>query len=662
MRIDFVRLKNYRPYIDEKIKFSSDEKKKNFTIIQGANGTGKTSLLNAVTWCLYDEEIHLTKGLTGLPLCNTEAFDNLKKKQILDVEVEIQMIDEEGRKHNIIRTLKYRKGEDNEEEVVPDPSSKERDGSTFQYFREERGQSKKLPEPRFFLEQTMPENIKEYFFFDGEQLNQYFKESSGERIKKAVFDVSQITVMGKLIDRLIKKRRDIIRDSGDLGPEIEKLKEEIEIRQKSFDTYKEDLRKKKWDKEQAKKLEIEKSEELRQYPDSAGFETRRLEVEKQIERIDDDVKFFKDEKLKGLLKISNSIIAYDALVNAKKIVDKGINEGRYPPDAKKDFIEPLLKKNKCICGRDLSDPKCKKMIQDLLKRISTDSDICSEIIGMQGNLREMIDQIGSFDEEQVELSKKIKDLETDRNGCIKEQEVLLKKIGSSPIEKIQRLKQQLEDAKKAKDDLSYDIGKMEAQIETERKNLHNRNNYLTSILKKQGKFKTITKILAFLDKSVEYAGQIKNEIMQEVREKIQAKTKEQFFNLIWNKEAFQDVIIDGEYNISVIHHSGREGIGTLSAGQRQVLALSFMAALKQVSGFNTPIMIDTPLGRISKEPKNNIARKLPNYLKGSQVTMLVTEEEYTPEVRSLLKCRVQKEFRIILESPTIAEVIEYDKR
>ncbi len=409
MRIDLIKLKNFRPYVDEEIIFSSDEKKKNFTIIQGANGAGKSSLLNAITWCLYDEEIHLTKGLKGLPLCNTEAFDNLEKGKILNVEVEIQMIDEEGRKHNVIRSINYRKDSDGQESIVPDPSSKEKDGSIFMYFREENGQSKKLPEPRFFLEQIMPEDIKEYFFFDGEQLNQYFKESSGEKIKEAVFNVSQITVIENLIDRLIRKRRDLIRDSGDLGPNIERLKEEIKIRGDSLENYKTDLKKKKWDKEQAEKIENEKSEELRQYPDSAEYENRRIEIEEKIEKIEDDIKFLKGEKLKRLLKVSNSIIAYDALVEAKKMVDKGIADGKYPPDAKKDFIEPLLKKNKCICGRDLTDPKCKKLIKDLLKRISTDSDICSEVIGMQGKLREMIDQIESFDEEQVELSKKIRD-------------------------------------------------------------------------------------------------------------------------------------------------------------------------------------------------------------------------------------------------------------
>jgi len=103
-----------------------------------------------------------------------------------------------------------------------------------------------------------------------------------------------------------------------------------------------------------------------------------------------------------------------------------------------------------------------------------------------------------------------------------------------------------------------------------------------------------------------------------------------------------------------------EGIGTLSAGERQVLALSFMAALNSVSGFDVPIIIDTPLGRISKEPKKSIARNLPKYLKGEQVTLLVTEEEYTPEVRASLSGRVGKSYVIEFKETgngNLAEVI-----
>jgi DNA sulfur modification protein DndD len=661
MRIDFIHLQNYRPYLNEKIIFGSDEENKNFTIIQGANGAGKSSLLNAITWCLYDEEIHIKNDLKGLPVFNTEAFENLKKKETIETKVEIQMIDKQGTKHSFSRSIKYIKNSNGREDLMADPSSKEKDGSTFQYFIEESNQWKLVTDPKFHLEQIMPEAIKEYFFFDGERLNKFFSESKSEAIKQAVFDISQISAIEKAIKRLKDKRRDFLDDAGDLGPDIQKLRDEINLRQKSLDDFKERLRETKWHRDQAKKLEEGVSEDLKQYPDSANFETERIKVQENLKKVEDDLKYFKGEKLKKLLKSSTPVIAYEAITFTKELVEKEVSEDKYPPDAKKGFLEGLLKNGKCICGESLSDPECRRNVEELLERVATASEICSEVMNMQGKLTSLLDQVKDFDEEQVDLSKKIRELEKDEESLNKQHEVLLKKIGSSPLEKIKLLKETLEGARAEWERNVKEIGMMETKISLEEKNIAMKDQELTKKIKEQSKFEYVTLVLGFLEASIRQAEQIKNEIMHEVREKIQEKTKQQFLSLIWNPQAFKDVIIDEEYNISVIHLSDREGIGTLSAGQRQVLALSFMAALKQVSGFDIPIVIDTPLGRISKEPKNNIAKKLPNYLKGSQVTMLVTEEEYTPEVRDLLRERVGREYQIILENPSSAKVIKYGK-
>ena len=597
--------------------------------------------------------------MKGLPVFNTAAFDKLKKKESIETKVEIQMVDKQGTKHNFVRSIKYIKNSDGGESLIADPSSKEKDGSTFQYFIEDGHQWELVADPKFHLEQIMPEAIKEYFFFDGERLNQYFKESKSEAIKQAVFDISQISVIEKAIKRLKDKKREFLDNAGNLGPEIEKLRDEINLRQKSLDDFKQRLRETKWDRDQAKKLEEEISEELRKYPDSANFETERIKVQENLKKVEEDIKYFKGEKLKKLLRSSTAVIAYDAVIYTKELVGKEIREDKYPPDAKKGFLDGLIKSGKCICGQSLSDPAYRKNVEELLKRVSTASEICSEVMNMQGKLTSLLDQVNYFDEEQVELSRKLRDLEKEEESLDKEHELLLKKIGSSPVEKIKSLKENFEKTRTEREHLIKEIGMMETKISLEEKTISLKDQELTKKIKEQSKFESVTRILGFLETSIGQTEQIKNEIMQEVREKIQEKTKHQFFSLIWNPEAFKDVVIDEEYNISVIHLSGREGIGTLSAGQRQVLALSFMAALKQVSGFDIPIVIDTPLGRLSKEPKNNIAKKLPNYLKGSQVTMLVTEEEYTAEVRELLRDRVGKEYQIILENQSSAKVINY---
>ena len=63
-----------------------------------------------------------------------------------------------------------------------------------------------------------------------------------------------------------------------------------------------------------------------------------------------------------------------------------------------------------------------------------------------------------------------------------------------------------------------------------------------------------------------------------------------------------------------------------------------------------------------QKKKVNIAKNLPNYLEGKQVILLVTEEEYSPEVRDELCKNVGIEYRIDFSEDAegaIAKVIPY---
>ena len=138
---------------------------------------------------------------------------------------------------------------------------------------------------------------------------------------------------------------------------------------------------------------------------------------------------------------------------------------------------------------------------------------------------------------------------------------------------------------------------------------------------------------------------VKKRLIDDIRKTIEQKTQDYFISLIWKKGEFSKIGIDEGYNVSVINRFGDECLGSLSAGERQVLALSFLAALREVSGFDAPIIIDTPLGRISDKPRENIAELLPKFLKGSQVTMLTTDSEYKG-VRGKLLDHVGKEYEL----------------
>jgi DNA sulfur modification protein DndD len=137
---------------------------------------------------------------------------------------------------------------------------------------------------------------------------------------------------------------------------------------------------------------------------------------------------------------------------------------------------------------------------------------------------------------------------------------------------------------------------------------------------------------------------VRADLLEETRQRIQAKTEEYFLQLIWKKATYKSVKIDPNYRLSVENIRGLPALGSLSAGERQVLALAFMAALGTISGFDAPVVIDTPTGRISGKPRENIAETLPDYLRETQATFLMTDTEYTDNVRVRLMPYVGKEY------------------
>ena len=86
-------IKNYRQYRDVEIKFEPNPNK-NFTIIKGNNGTGKTTFLNALSWCLYGEEIHDYRDDSSMDICNNKSFKLAENHSNIDVVVEMEFLDD----------------------------------------------------------------------------------------------------------------------------------------------------------------------------------------------------------------------------------------------------------------------------------------------------------------------------------------------------------------------------------------------------------------------------------------------------------------------------------------------------------------------------------------------------------------------------------------
>ena len=65
------------------------------------------------------------------------------------------------------------------------------------------------------------------------------------------------------------------------------------------------------------------------------------------------------------------------------------------------------------------------------------------------------------------------------------------------------------------------------------------------------------------------------------------------------------------------------------------LAYAFTLAIHETSGQNCPLVVDSPLGRVSDENRENMARELLKISKHKQIIMLFTPDEYSAEVKDI---------------------------
>jgi len=665
--IERISLKNYRQYEEAEIEFCRPTGGRNITVILGDTGSGKTNLVNAITWCLYGNEKHLTARNKGLDIYNTLAAKNLKPGETFQVQVKIHLGESDGGRIIVTRSLKYKVEFDGRVVRIPDHLSKAEDQSTLEMMRMIGKDMKEVQDPEFIIQKLIPEQIEEYFFFDGERLDEYFKEKSGVKIAEAVFKISQL----ELIERVIKHLKDLkqffVRDRNDLSPRIEEIRDLIDRLTATLTDLNDRKEKAEAQRDEAERLELEAREKLREAPvqNIGKLEDERAELEENIEKTRKEIEELKNEKIQYLCSIAPAILASSCIQKASKLIGESEASGIIPPEYQPGFVNKLLTTGRCICGRDLIKGSSEyEEVKGLLNKSSILASLTRILIEDAGRLENLRQMVQEFPDKITRMNSRIQNLERNIETMEKRKLTIDSQIASCDSEKIRQYENEVQEYLKKKEKLIEEIGQLKQQIQATQSKIAMEEKELEKELKKQTKYKELVACLEFCQELLDVASGVKEKTMEDVRKEIEQQTKELFFGMIWKERTYANIEIDEHYNVSVKHISGNEAIGTLSAGERQILALAFVSALNNVSGFDVPIVIDTPLGRISSGPREKIARSLPSCFSDRQVILLMTNEEYTSEVKKVLSEHLSKEFSIEFTEcadGSKARVIENDR-
>lgn len=654
MKIFYLKMRNYRQYREVHIEFSTGSER-SFTIIQGSNGAGKTTILNAITWCLYGEEMHLTDADSKkLPIANEKLSYELQPGQTEGVRVEIGLGTAQV-EYMISRAAQIYKTMDGGFNVVADT-----DPSVLYLIR---GDWKESDQPNFAVKALLPREISQFFLFDGEQLNRFFQKDSAERVKKGIVDVSQIDLLDTSSQHLRKVHNDLVRETPQIDNEVDeqkKLYEEAEQEIKACDERLRDLQE---DLNGVEENIEEISLKLRESPDE---EVRNLQQER--ETLEQNIKGYKSEvntlagkAAKKLREVGPIVYTYKALENALAKIQSKVDVGDLPPIVRKPFFTGLLDQQVCVCGTHLTEgSEARQNVQQRMNALKSVEDFMSKASEGRFRLANILDTLPEKIQQQQGFGRNIWQYEEMISEAQRRLMEISQKIEEDiDLEEPQLLEQQLQEYEKERQRINREIGKeQKIHSDLERKSKTALQKYHKALERDEKQQELLTRSEICSD-ALDILEQIRSELLTETREKIQQKTEEYFLRLIWKKATYESVKIDENYQLNIENIRGLPSLGTLSAGERQVLALAFTAALGTISGFDAPIVIDTPTGRISQEPRENIADALPNYLKDTQVTFLMTETEYTDSVRVRLAHRVGKEYLLEFdEDAAVTRVIQ----
>jgi DNA sulfur modification protein DndD len=638
MKLESMRLYNFRQfYGEQRIRFSID-KKKNVTIINGIMGAGKTSLHRAFVWCLYGEWDEQTRGQIVNKRAINESPLNFK------VETSVQMVfTHAGERYTAVRTLQVVKTSESTWQPVGE-SGLSLTKITLS------GQHETIRNAQNLLEFILPSSVSPYFFFDGEQIDEFVKPGHETKVKSAVRNVLRIEVLERARHHLDTVARDYQKDlKSRASGRLQLILVAKEGAQSELDDEQKRLEELRTEKGLANKQIEELNERLHQIESVKEWEEKRRGVQSQLQSCEKAREHIWAE-VKDLVNRSYVQMSMPVILKATKLLDEKRERGEIPPGIREQFIQDLLNRGECICKRPIIDgsPEYEHLVRLLQRSVPT--YLTNAVVQCAGDLRSLTantgDTLGQIKEKMVEKAK----MEDDIDAYNQELTDISQHLLQFDLEEVRLLEKKRKDHQDRLYSIIGDIGRKEERIEVLRRAIETSQHEIEKAQVSEKRARRLQKSLSLATRAHEAVDRMCDVFAADMRKRIQTEAKQIFQRLVWKESQFQDICLSEDYSLEVLDRWGLPARRELSAGERQVLSLAFIIAMARVAGEEAPLVVDTPFGRLSSAPRQSITKNIPELLE--QLILFVTDEELREQARQNLVPRIGVEYELRFDQET----------
>ena len=666
VRISRIDFENYRQFGTGSLLFNR-KGKYDLTAFVATNGTGKTTLLNALTWCLYGKEHLLLKrqpnsrALTekSLPLVNERVLYASEIGETIDVSVSVTIVDTD-RIINFKRTHACQIRERNGVRSVND-MQKSFVATITPTTGKKNSDSRVDQEADAIVKQYFDESIYSFYFFDGENLKNYFDAEQAERIKQSIHNISQISLLEHVLKRIQIVEGEAQKKLGKGAPELqEKLKEKHDIDDEILDY--------------EKKIQREKDDEKSAADKAADFRRQialvkpgedLLKKKENLLRILDQIKkAFEDldrERSAFIRNYMTILPIYPSVVKVIKLIERKEKNKELPPSIDKAVVQRIIngeEKTCPVCAQDISDEAITHLMH-LLKQLKVSTSTSNQLMEIKNQLYQIRDEAHEYPVKRDSLQQRRQELEREKaetQNQLRDVKALLGNETTRVNKKgpsVAFLTEKLLSAEKDEGFHHDQVVRFEDRLSSKKREAERLSKEIEVLQEKAKTNGLLQKEFSYYSELRRQFERIRDNITGRMRSEIERYTYDIFMNMSTKTRTFGRISIDDEYHITVYNTTNNPMTPNLSDTETMSLAYAFTLAIHQASGKNCPLVIDSPLGKTSDSNRQNMTSVLKDISQKKQLIMCFTPDEYSENIQHILRDVDRRDLKLGEDETTI---------
>jgi DNA sulfur modification protein DndD len=652
MKLTSIKLCNFRSFYGKTPEITlAGGDVRNTTMIYGSNGAGKTSILNAFTWVLY-EKFSAAFASTE-QLVNKRAISESQPSQPVECWVEVGW-EHEGNRYRATRGCRVYK---NESDVIESGKTQLKiqvagdDGKW--YFP--------LQQAEEIITQILPASLHQYFFFDGERIEEIVRSDNKAEISEAIRTFLGVEVIELSIKHLKDAKKSLETELKHIGDaETKQLLNQQEKQEMEIDNINKRQTEINQELECQQIFKKEVSNKLRELSAVKELQERKQSLESQKDSLREELKKTRENLKKVISARGYTVLLSETTAKFREIFTDLKQKGELTAGISREFVNDLLNTGRCICGADLREGTHTHFHVKNLMRKSGSSTVEETAIRMSAQVDEIDKQAVAFWEEADREQVRIQQLRENLNQVELELATIQEQLRKDPNEEISSLQKRLDEIEAKIDDLNREQGANQQEVSHLKTAIDALIKQISKQKQNEEKQSLAQRRINATQDAIDRLSEVKNRQENQFRLQLEQRVQEIFSDISFTPYVPK---ISEKYELSLVENTtGFEAPVAASTGENQILSLSFIASIidkvrdwsekrkmMMVPDSSTfPIVMDSPFGSLDANSRRHIARTIPKL--ANQLVVLVTKTQWRVEVEEEIANKIGKEYVLVYYS------------